>query len=201
MIPLLLAASLRLVTTRESLVATYRRYGQYVDGREVIGAEFIEETRNGVTRVVHERLARESQWGGGAHAAARRRGAAAPLSDDVVYVNVNGEARLAYRTVIRPRPLEPHAMYYDAETGALLRDDQLFFAARVFDANPVKKLNDPTLRDRNNAASAVPDAAYTNVFISTINGPFATIVDTQEPFTSHPTTTLDFDRSQPEFED
>src|SRR5205085_3071437 len=41
----------------------------------------------------------------------------------------------------------------------------------------------------------------TNVFISTINGPFATVVDTQEPFTSHPTTAFDFDRSQPEFED
>ena len=209
MIPILLAAALsaapdlRLETTRQSLGATYRRYRQYVDGREVVGADRIEETRGGVTRVIHEQLA----------SARTDRVHALATCDECVYVNVDGEARLARREIVKPRPLEPHAVYYDANTGALLRDDALFFTlsanARVFEVNPVTKLNDPTLRDHNNAASAVPDAAYTNVVITdldpatTLSGPYAKIVDTQEPFTAHadPSQSLIFDRSQPQFEE
>ena len=209
MIPILLAAALsgapnlRLETTRQSLAATYRRYRQYVDGREVVGADRIEETRGGVTRVIHEQLA----------SARTDRVHALATCDECVYVNVDGEARLARREIVKPRPLEPHAMYYDADTGALLRDDALFFTlsanARVFEVNPVTKLNDPTLRDHNNAASAVPDAAYTNVVITDLDpatplsGPYAKIVDTQEPFTAHadPSQSLIFDRSQPQFEE
>ena len=197
MISMFLAATLRLAYTRESLTATYRHYEQTIDGRVVVGADVIEEVRRGKTRVIHEQLAR-SPWGAGAPAG---EGAGAPLRDDIVYVNVAGEPRLAYREIIHPRPLEPHAIYRDAVTNEILRDDPLFVAARVFDVNPVTKLNDPTLRDNNNASTAVPDAAYTNVTITTLTGPFAQIVDIAEPFTPRPDPKLDFNRGQPEFED
>jgi subtilisin-like proprotein convertase family protein len=211
MISLLLAATLaaapdlRLDYTRESLVKTVRHYRQYIDGREVAGGERIEETRDGVTRVVYEHLAADRGGHDRAHVLS--------LCDECVYVNVRGEARLARRAVIATQPLEPHAIYTDAATGEVLRDDPLFFKltanARVFDVNPVTKLNDPTLRDHADAASAVPDAAYTNVELTDLDpatplsGPNAKIVDTQAPFTAHadPTQSLIFDRSQPQFEE
>jgi len=208
MIPLFFAAALaaapdlRLDYTRESLVKTVRHYRQYVDGREVVGGERIEETHNGVTRVVYENVARDL--------ADRDRAHVFSVCDDCVYVNVRGEARLARRTIVATSPLQPHAVYTDAATGAVLRDDPLFSrltaTARVFDVNPVTKLNDPTLRDHSNAASAVPDSAYTNVAISDLDpaaplsGPNARIAGSLVPH-ADPTQSLMFDRSQPQFEE
>lgn len=136
-----------------------------------------------------------------------------PVAGDgeLVYVNVGGVARAALRTVVLARPLEPHAHYIDLETGALLRDDPLFYTARarVFDVNPVAKLNAPWLRDENDAAAAVPQEAYSEVdlpdlyAIGVLAGPNAQIVDVQEPFTPHadPLLPLDFNRSEPQFEE
>jgi hypothetical protein len=80
---------------------------------------------------------------------------------------------------------------------------------RVFDPNPVAKLNDPSLRDRNNAASAVPESAYSIVELpdlapgGMLSGPNAVIVDSDAPFTEHADAAqpLFFDRSQPQFEE
>src|ERR1043166_3706532 len=141
MIPLLLAATLaaapdlRLDYTRESLVKTVRHYRQYVDDREVVGGERIEEMRNGVVRVVYENLARDP----GDHDRAR----VLSTCDDCVYVNISGEARLARRATVTTARLQRHAIYTDAATGEVLRDDPLFSnltaTARVFDVNPVTK--------------------------------------------------------------
>jgi subtilisin-like proprotein convertase family protein len=198
------APTLRLDYTRQSLVSTVRHYQQTIDGRDVVGGERIEQTRGGVTRVVYERFADDRGDRDRAHVAA-------VACNACVYVAVGGVARLAHREITHPRPLEPHAIYTDAETGEVLRDDSLFFSvrARVFDVNPVAKLNDPTLRDQNDAASAVPDAAYSIVDITNLDaatplsGPNVKIVDTQAPFTVHadPSQSLEFNRSQPQFED
>jgi len=80
---------------------------------------------------------------------------------------------------------------------------------RVFEVNPVAKLNDPSLRDHNNAASAVPESAYSIVELpdlapsGMLSGPNVTIVDTDPPFTEHAdaSQSLMFDRSQPQFEE
>ena len=80
---------------------------------------------------------------------------------------------------------------------------------RVFEVNPVAKLNDPSLRDHNNAASAVPDSAYSIVDLpdlapsGMLAGPNVMIVDTDPPFTAHADASqpLLFDRSQPQFEE
>lgn len=81
--------------------------------------------------------------------------------------------------------------------------------ARVFVANPVKTLNDPSLQDQNNAANAVPDAAYSIVDLEDVNasgplsGPYCQIVDTQPPSIApvDSSRSLLFDRSQSGFED
>jgi subtilisin-like proprotein convertase family protein len=196
MIPLLLAAivEMRLDYTRVSLTKTVRHYTQVVDGIEVAGGERIEE--NG--RITFERL------GTSVAPPTRRRFGA--------YVNVNGNLRPAMHAVEFARPMEPYERWYDSETGALLRERPLFYRikGRVFDVNPVAKLNDPSLRDQNGSASAVPDAAYSVVDLpdlapsGLLTGPNAQIVDIEAPFTVHadPTKPLDtLDRSMPEFQE
>ncbi len=81
--------------------------------------------------------------------------------------------------------------------------------AVVFDPNPVAALNDPSLRDGNDAASAVPGHAYRQVVLtpSAPQGPLrgeATIaVDRQAPNVAPPdaSASLVFDRGQDGFED
>src|ERR1051325_503319 len=141
----------------------------------------------------------------------RRRRRDGPPHTTRFFVTVTGEARPASRTIVRERPLEPVAHYYDAETGVEIRTEPLFWTAkgRVFAPNPVAKLNDPSLRDRNNLASAVPDAAYSIVDLPDLPsagpliGPNVAIVDSERPFTVHADAgaPLLFDRSQPQFEE
>jgi subtilisin-like proprotein convertase family protein len=208
MIPLLLAAlvEMRLDYTRVSLTKTVRHYTQLVDGIEVAGGERIEEngkvTFDSVAPAILPARSSRSQ----ASIAGRIAGATP------AYVNVDGTLRPALRVIEFPRPLEPHARWYDTETGALLRDQPLFHSirARVFDVNPVAKLNEPSLRDQNNIAAAVPDAAYSIVDLpdlapgATLAGPNAQIVDIEAPFTAHanPSQPLDaLDRGRVEFEE
>lgn len=109
--------------------------------------------------------------------------------------------RLVDRVIVEESPLEPYAHEYDAETGALLRRVPLFFhakPARVFDPNPVVALNDPSLQDRNDAASAVPEGAYSNVALDP--SPYVTMVDRQDPRIAPPEDSFLFDRSEAGFE-
>jgi subtilisin-like proprotein convertase family protein len=200
------SAELRLAFERQSLTATYRHYAQYVDGLEVIGAGVIERVdADGSVRELHRELCAEAAASAAGPRQAGRRA-------DVA-VNVNGIARPARRVVVEERPHQPYAEYYDAVTGELLRRDALFWnvKARVFETNPVAKLNAPALADHNNAASAVPDAAYSIVDLADdletgpmLAGPNVRIVDNDAPFTSvhaDPSQPLIFDRSQLQFEE
>jgi subtilisin-like proprotein convertase family protein len=210
------AQDLRLDYERESLLGTYRHYTQYVDGLPVLGGEVIERVaRDGSVHELHRVIA----------APAPKRSliakstavASAPpgnLRDaQLVAVNHLGEARPAWRVLVEEKPHEPVAHYIDAATGALLVSQPLFAQitakGRVFDTNPVAKLNDPSLRDQNDSAAAVPDAAYSLVDLLDLNptgmlaGPNIQIVDTDAPTTPHadPSQSLLFDRSQPQFEE
>jgi hypothetical protein len=119
--------------------------------------------------------------------------------------------RPARRIIVRDRPHEPVARYIDADTGAVLREVPLFFnvKARVFETNPVAKLNAPQLRDQSDIAAAVPEAAYDEVDLlglppsGTLSGPNVRIVDPQTPNTPRAEVSqpLLFDRSRPEFEE
>ncbi len=116
------------------------------------------------------------------------------------------EGRIVRRRIVRENVFEPYAHDYDIETGALIRRTPLFFRAkpaRVFDPNPVVTLNDPTLQDRNDSASAVPAAAYKDVELpdQALHGPYVTLVDRQPPNIAPPEGALVFDRAQDGFED
>ncbi|MBV9496407.1 MAG: proprotein convertase P-domain-containing protein [Acidobacteria bacterium] len=207
------AADFRLDREVESLLGTHRHYTQYIDGIPVDGAARVESvmgTRGGGLQPVPARAEARAHV---LEAVAFSSNASipdvpAPTKDaTLVYLNLDGNGRLAWRYVTN----DYFAHWIDAHSGEALRTEQLFWtaSARVFDINPVSKLNDPTLRDRNNSADAVPDAAYDVVELPDLNlrgplgGPNAVIVDAEGP----PNTPVDvsqsllFDRSQSGFED
>jgi len=200
---------LRVDYTRESLTATHVRYQQYLNGLRVIGGERIETIARDGRRSVADHFGAEASFS----RSGRLTPAAtlAPIGGELVYLNEDGNARLVSRVVTEDRPHQPYVNYYDATTGALIRSEALFWTAqgRVFDPNPVAKLNRPDLQDQNDAASAVPDSAYSIVDLPDLPpsgplvGPNVQIVDRQSPFTTRAdaSQSLMFDRSQAQFEE
>jgi subtilisin-like proprotein convertase family protein len=210
------AQDLRLDYERESLLGTYRHYTQYMDGSPVLGGEVVERVaRDGSVSELHRALAtrapKRSLIAKSTAVAAAPRGLVRDAQ--LVAVNDGGEARPAWRIIVEEKPHEPVAYYVDAATGVVLVSQPLFAQitakGRVFDPNPVAKLNDPSLRDQNDSAAAVPDAAYSLVDLLDLNpsgmltGPNIQIVDTDAPTTPHADASqpLLFDRSQPQFEE
>src|SRR5213593_2350404 len=175
---LLTADDLRVDYTRESLTGTHVHYQQYIDGIRVVGGERIESIGSDGKREVVDRLALRPSSSVAVLSTAPRGG-------ELVYLNVDGAARLASRVVVEEQPYRPYANYYDAGSGALIRSDPLFWTSqgRVFDPNPVAKLNRPDLQDQNNSAAAVPDSAYSVVELpglpatGPLAGPNVQIVD------------------------
>ncbi|HKO56490.1 MAG TPA: proprotein convertase P-domain-containing protein [Thermoanaerobaculia bacterium] len=195
------AADFRLDRELQSLTGTHRHYTQYIDGIPVDGAARVESLGMDGRVRIEEHAARAPLVAAAAKKTPAVKGAS------LVYLNVDGEARLAWRHVTSDR----FAHWVDAETGETLRVEQLFWTAqaRVFDVNPVAKLNDPTLRDQNNAATAVPPNAYDIAELGQLNasgplgGPRAVIVDAEGPAVppvdvGQP---LLFHRGEPGFED
>ena len=201
---LLTADDLRVDYTRESLTGTHVHYQQYIDGIRVVGGERIESIGSDGKREVVDRLALRPSSSVAVLSTAPRGG-------ELVYLNVDGAARLASRVVVEEQPYRPYANYYDAGSGALIRSDPLFWTSqgRVFDPNPVAKLNRPDLQDQNNSAAAVPDSAYSVVELpglpatGPLAGPNVQIVDTDSPRTipADASQPLMFDRSQDQFEE
>ncbi|MEA2488757.1 MAG: hypothetical protein QOH21_549, partial [Acidobacteriota bacterium] len=185
---------LRLELTRESLLGTHQRYRQYVDGVPVVDGE---------VNVSPDRTRHDLATG----AERRVRTTAHSTAGDLVAINWNGALRFVTRVVRAERPLEPIAYFHDAETGALLYRQPLYFTAktaRIFDPNPVAALNDPSLRDQNDAAAAVPPHAYREVTVpDELNGPYVRLVDLQPPQIGPPgaADSFLFDREQDGFED
>src|SRR5438045_3725404 len=94
------AEELRLVLERKSLTATWRTYHQFIDGVEVVGTAVVE--RVDVDGSVRE-VARDVTRGGEALLPVPR--ALSLHGGQFVLVNINGEARPAWRTVVSERPL------------------------------------------------------------------------------------------------
>ncbi|MGZ8710719.1 MAG: proprotein convertase P-domain-containing protein, partial [Thermoanaerobaculia bacterium] len=169
------APELRLEVVRESLTGTHYRYRQYIDGSPVVGGE--------VNVTVRPDGRREET----------RAVATAPLRTSAIrgeaWVNADGRARPARREVVFDGPL-PRLRYVAVDSGATIREEVLYYnakPARVFEANPVVKLNEPGLRDTEDSAAAVPEAAYSVVELERVNeggplgGPAAQISDFQGP--------------------
>jgi subtilisin-like proprotein convertase family protein len=128
----------------------------------------------------------------------------------------NGQPSTELRNIdgrVARRVIRDHYAYdYDVVTGALLRTIPLFFRAKpahVFDPNPVASQNDPSLQDRNDAASAVPDSAYRSVELDNVapsgplRGPNVQLIDRQAPNVAPPDAagSLLFNRNDDGFED
>lgn len=181
---------LRLELTRESLTGAHHRYRQYIDGRPVVGGEVNVTIRSDGTREEVRTLAAA--------------GLRAQKAD--VWVNVDGVAHPARREVkgdvIR---------YISARDGSVVRTEVLSFpkGGRVFDPNPVVRLNRPDLRDDQDSPGAVPPQAYSDVELPGVNaagalgGPYVQIADFQEPFVPPVDSAgpLTFDRDAGGFED
>src|SRR5260370_8740166 len=197
------ADDLRIDYTRESLTGTHVHYQQYLNGIRVVGGERVETITADGKRETLDHLARAPRSTVAAMAA--------PVGGEMVYLNIDGDARLASRVVVQEQPPRRYPNYYHTETGALIRSEALFWTAqgRVFDPNPVAKLNRPDLQDQNDAASAVPEAAYSIVDLldlpasGPLAGPNVQIVDVQAPTTRRADAghSLLFHRSQDQFEE
>ena len=183
-----LSAEMRLELVRHSLTGTHCRYREYVDG---IPSDVYEVRPCGTSGLS---IASEAQ----------------PLRPDTPLRLIGG--RVARREIVEERPLERYAYDYDIETGALIRTIPLFFRAkpaRVFDPNPVAAINDPTLQDANDSATAVPSHAYRDVELQDVAdsgplaGPHVKLVDRQPPSVAPPdaSSPLLFDRAADGFED
>ncbi|HUP48944.1 MAG TPA: proprotein convertase P-domain-containing protein [Thermoanaerobaculia bacterium] len=204
LLSLLLAISvatpdLRLELERQSLTGTHSRYRQYIDGLPVIGGEVNVTLRRDGTREEHRALAQAGPR------------PPVPPAADLVWVNVEGAARLT----IRERADGEHGpvvRYVDAGSRVLVRQDVLAYPSKpafVFDPNPVARLNAPDLRDQNDSPAAVPPEAYSLVELLDVNesgplgGPWVQIADFQAPFIppADASGPLLFDRSESGFED
>lgn len=183
-----LSAEMRLELVRHSLTGAHCRYREYGDG---IPSDVYEVRACSAPAFV---VASEAQ--------------ALPIDTPLRII----EGRLARREIVEKQPLERFAYDYDIATGALIRTIPLFFRAkpaRVFDSNPVVAMNDPTLQDRNDASTAVPEQAYRNVELQNVvasgplEGPYVKLVDRQSPAIAPPdaASTLVFDRAADGFED
>lgn len=191
---------LRLELVRHSLTGTHYRYRQYIDDLPVAGGEV-------TVTIANDGQRRETRNLGVPVRAQTDAGTIARLSTSVAdsWVNVDGVARRASRLETSDGPLRT-IRYLDPFTGEILREEQLFSRAkpaRVFDPNPVTRLNDPNLQDRSDSDSAVPDAAYSDVEIDGIDTAVVRIVDTQNPAVPPADTSapLTFRRSDSGFED
>lgn len=214
---------LRLSGESRSLTGRQLRYEQTVGGIPILGAGATIglDHENRIT-TIHDRTvavaSRRMPLLDG-RAIQSHAGGAAILAQSLVAIvrdspepgALGSELVYAWRVVVASHPLDPHLLLIDAETGKLLSDESLVFdaRARLFDPNPVEKLNDPALRDQDNAATAVPPDAYTSADLQgltapvPLTGPNVGIIDTDSPFTSRADASgpLDLDRSDPRFEE
>ncbi|HVE72351.1 MAG TPA: proprotein convertase P-domain-containing protein [Thermoanaerobaculia bacterium] len=171
---MLLAATLVLELTRESLTGTHYRYRQYEHG---LPTDTYITTKSPLP-------------------APRGEG----QGEGLRFV----EGRRIRRRITHEAPYKPWQEDVDAATGALIRRTPLFFnakPARVFDPNPVVTLNAPDLQDANDGP--VPEGAYKSVQLpdSALHGPWVELVDRQLPSIAPPEGSLVFDRTADGFED
>lgn len=211
---------LRLLDERESLTGSHVRFQQIVSGVEVSGASAgAEYDRDGRLVALHNQTARAGllKWSiplDQASSIARNDpgfSSAVVTATRRIAFNSDGIAIAAYRIELEPAPDRPWAVYIDAESGEILSEEPLFFekTGRVFEQNPVAKLNRTDLRDNDNAASAVPVEAYSTVELpdlaasGPLSGPNVRIVDRELPANTPADAgqPLEFDRSNPAFEE
>lgn len=195
-----------LADERQSLSATHYRYRQLLDGVEIHGAELrLSRQPDGSLVSFHDRRATTFP-----STRPPRIQAASETAGRTLLVNLDGVATWLKEELEGTAPFQWRVLR-DLSTGAVIRREPLFFnkEAKVFRANPVTKLNDTSLQDRNDTAAAVPPGAYEVVELPSLAasgklaGAFVEIADFDAPSTvaADIAGPLLFDRSQKEFEE
>ncbi len=185
--------NVRLVRTRTSLLGTHEWYRQVRHGRDVVGAWWVRhiDSKGRVTiwdgrktfSKVQPAVAKVSVQRATDTAA---KAASAPLrtadaSSLMVLPTGQGSAARLVWPVTTATGRGATTAYVDAGTGRILKSitnsktwsaatQQVKGRGRVFDPNPVVKLQDESLKDQHDAASAVPRSAYTMVNLPRLNG-------------------------------
>lgn len=144
-----------------------------------------------------------------------------PKVERVIFLIDDGKrAIVAYKVLINAeQPVSVMEFIVNGQTGEILRiHDYIKYAVngqgQVFIPNPVNALNDNTLRDQNDSASAVPAGAYTNVTLWNLDNPingqhrltglYVKSDDIEAPHTTLVTetgTNFNYNRSQAGFEE
>ncbi|MBW3563191.1 MAG: M36 family metallopeptidase [Acidobacteria bacterium] len=197
-----------------------RRFVQIADGLEIVGTGAVLRLSGDEVTGFDARIARidELRKALAAPPPIRRsalrsgHGANVAPAREVLLVTDDGVIR-ALELRIEESPLKEALHYYDADGSLVLRIPLWFHSSRevsIFRSNPVTKLNNAELRDENDAAAAVPAAAYeensleideassslatSRVAIADLDAPATLGVDPASP-------DLIFDRSDPRFEE
>jgi zinc metalloprotease ZmpB len=212
-------SELRLVEEKQSLSGVHYRYRQFAGGVEIGGSDLtLHVLPEGKLAAIHNRAftgrvtaRRESPAIDPAAIVASLHRGEIELVERAAAID-GGRLRHAWRVVRASGPIERWESLVDAETGEIFRDWPMFYnavRARVFEANPVTVLNDPTLSDQNDSAAAVPAEAYSEVELlglgssGPLAGPHVVVTDFDLPFTTRAEISepLLFDRSDQRFEE
>ncbi|GAB2820994.1 M36 family metallopeptidase [Lentzea nigeriaca] len=201
---------LRLLAVRDSLLATHTWYEQTYDGKPVLGAYYVEhvDKATGVKTVDDGRIAVGTVDVTPAVTAedAKTKSAGVPEGANLkvlpgtglVYEVISDNGKGSERTLVH------------AETGDVVKHESLVKHAdgtgEVFSPNPVVSQQNESLKDNNDADSAVPAAAYKTVTLSNLNGSgnlvgtYAQIVGTKRKLAYSATNNFSYTRSDIRFE-
>ncbi len=209
---------LRLVATRDSLLATHYWYAQTYAGHPVLGGYYVKHVAKSSGRVSVDdgRIAVTGLSSAAAPAVAPATAAATAdrrtagkAYDRELSVLPGPQAKLVY-SVLTESGAGSVRTLVDAGSGAVLKVDDLVKRAdgtgRVFSPNPVATLQDESLTDQDDQDSAVPAAAYRTVRLTKLDGSgylsgrYATIVDRKKTQPYSPRLRFVYSRSNDHFE-
>ncbi|WP_265442780.1 M4 family metallopeptidase [Flexivirga meconopsidis] len=201
------------VRVKHSLLGTHTWYQQRAGGLPVVGGYYAVHDLKGKTSADDHRVAvKNLAVGKGRITPAAATKAAAPhgvARGQQLVVLPGDTAKVAYEV----RTTGGKKVYVAASDGKVLKivDERRFADAtgKVFDPNPVVSQQNQSLKDGNNAASAVPAAAYKTVTLQRLDasgylrGSFATVINEtsgSNPAVKATNGAFNFDRSQQGFE-
>ncbi|GLZ01953.1 bacillolysin [Actinoplanes sp. NBRC 103695] len=207
---------LRQVQVRQSLLGTHTWYQQLYQGIPVLGGYYATHTAAAAKPTVTDGrkqvtgLARTSAGitGDRAKSAVAGRLKRQPQGAQLMVVP-GSPAKLAWVT-LTASPGGTVRSVLDASSGALLKEERTIQEAdgrgQVFDPNPVVKLQDESLTDEDDAASAIPAAAYRTVKLTnlddgkdTLQGEYANNIS--DNAVTSPKRVYKFDRENDHFEE
>jgi Zn-dependent metalloprotease len=176
------ADGLRLITVKQSLLATHSWYAQTYRGRPVLGGFLVRHVvrATGATAADDGRLdvrgdvpSRAKVPAAQARAKAGRAAHSTTVGPASLAVLPGAQARLVWSVVSNTRRGSVRTLV-DATTGAVVGTRSLVRfvngSGRVFDPNPVVKLQNESITDQNDADTAVFQPAYQTVTLANLDG-------------------------------